>query len=499
MVEDTRRWARTTSIGAVADAPGDQENRRSEVVTRLSRRHFLGAFAATGTVALLTACSGTSAPSAAPTSAAAPAGAATAPAATAAPASAAAPANGAASTLNILTWAPANDVGRNTDQKFLEAYVAANHLNVTVATQDVPFGTYMQKLQTMFAANVAPDVLWMSIWRTGPFIEANKVMALDDFIKGVQLPAYRPVALNDGKFGGKQYGLPTAASTWVLYFNATLFQEAGLKTPLELEAANNWNWDQAVAAAEKITKTSGGRTSQFGWMTDTQFYTWCTYAYANGGEFLNQDHTQFLVASQQTTDALQWLGDMIVSRKVSPSVSDQQQEGYVPRFASGKLGMMNDWAGDGINIKKAMQTQFDWDIIAAPWTSKQVGYWHANLIEINTATKIKDSAWAICQQLASTAIEEARLKAGIPNTPVINDETLINLYTTSMPMKNAKVIIDLLDKAIPLPYNDNWEEQRFKVVEPFMQEVFNGQVKAADKIQQIQTTLDGMLPKNNYL
>jgi hypothetical protein len=37
------------------------------------------------------------------------------------------------------------------------------------------------------------------------------------------------------------------------------------------------------------------------------------------------------------------------------------------------------------------------------------------------------------------------------------------------------------------------------VVEPFMQEVFNGQVTAADKIQQIQTTLDGMLPKNNYL
>lgn len=455
---------------------------------RFSRRGFLGTFAASGIAALFAACS--QSPASTPT---ATPGESSPPQATAAP-------SGASAAINVLTWAPANDVGRNADQKYLDSYVASNHLNLTVKTQDVPFGTYMQKLQTMFAANVAPDVLWNSIWRTGPFIEANKVVSLDDFIKSdASLPKYRPVAFNDGKYGGKQFGLPTAASTWVCYFNATLFQQAGLKTPLELETANNWNWDQAVTAAEKITQSSGGRVSQFGWMTDTQFYTWATYAYANGGEILSQDHSKFLVDSKQTTDALQWLGDMIVSRKVSPSVSDQQQEGYVPRFASGKLGMMNDWAGDAINIHNAMQGKFDWDIIAAPWTAKEVGYWHANLIEINAATKAKDSAWTICAQLASTGIEKNRLEAGIPNTPVIDDPDLIALYTKTMPMKNSKVIIDLLDKAIPLPYNDNWEEQRFKVIEPFMQEVFNGQVKAADKIAEIQTKLQSMLPKNNYL
>jgi len=470
------------------------------MIARLSRRGFLGIGAATGFTALLAACSQSPAatPTTAPASSTAPKPTSAA-ASTSAPAATAAP-SGTNTTLNVLTWAPANDVGRNADQKYLDSYIAANHLNITVKSQDVPFGTYMQKLQTMFAGNVAPDVLWMSIWRTGPFIEANKLIALDDFMKTEKsMPKYRPTAFNDGKFGGKQYGLPTAASTWVLYFNTTLFQQAGLKTPLELEAANNWNWDQAVTAAEKITQSTGGRTSQFGWMTDTQFYTWATYAYVNGGEFLSQDHTKFLLSSKQSTDALQWLGDMIVSRKVSPSVSDQQQEGYVPRFASGKLGMMNDWAGDGINIHNAMQGKFEWDIIAAPWTAKEMGYWHPNLIEINAATKAKDSAWTICAQLASTEIEKNRLQAGIPNTPVIDDEALIALYTKTMPMKNSKVIIDLLDKAIPLPYNDNWEEQRFKVIEPFMQEVFNGQIKAADKIGEVQTKLESMLPKNNYL
>jgi multiple sugar transport system substrate-binding protein len=448
-------------------------------------------------VPLVAACSGGAAtPAAAPTAAPTAAAAATqAPT----PAAASAPTSSGA-TINVLSWAPANDVGRNADQKFLDAYVAAKQLNLTIKTQDVPFGTYMQKLQTMFAGNVAPDVLWLSIWRTGPFVETGKVLSLDDYMKTAKdLPKYKPVAFNDGKFGGKQYGLPTAASTWVLYYNASLFQQAGLKTPLELQAANNWNWDQAVAAAEKITQSTGGRISQFGWMTDAQFYTWATYAYANGGEILSQDHKKFLISSKETTDALQWLGDMIVSRKVSPSVSDQQQEGYVPRFASGKLGMMNDWAGDSINIHKAMQGSFEWDIIAAPWTAKQNGYWHANMIEINAATQAKDNAWLICSQLASAEIEKNRLQAGIPNTPVIDDESLISLYTKTLPIKNSQVIIDLLDKAIPLPYNDNWEAQRFQVIEPFMQKVFNGQAKAADEIGQIESKLNGMLPNNDYL
>src|SRR5579859_1134536 len=175
---------------------------------RLSRRAFLGA-SSLALIPIVAACAGAaSAPTVAPV---------TASTQVPAPTAAAAP-SGANTTINVLTWAPANDVGRNADQKFLESYLASKSLNVTVKTQDVPFGTYMQKLQTMFAGNVAPDVLWASIWRTGPFIEANKLLQLDDYMKSdANLPKYKPVAFNDGKFGGKQYGLPTAASTWVLY------------------------------------------------------------------------------------------------------------------------------------------------------------------------------------------------------------------------------------------------------------------------------------------
>jgi multiple sugar transport system substrate-binding protein len=444
---------------------------------------------------LLAACGGSAAAPPAATTAPKP-GATPAPTTAAAAAQpTAAPAQAAASgAFTVLSWSTPDTVGRQVDDKELQAY-AKDH-NMTIQSQDVPFGEYLRKLQTMFAANVAPDVLWDSIWRQGPFVKANALVPLDDLVaKDQSLPKFKQVALDMGKYNGKLYGLPTAASTWVLYFNADLFKAAGLQTPLELQAAKQWNWDNCLKAAQQLTKTASGRTTQYGYMTDPQFYTWATYTYNNGGEILNKDHSKFLVDSTETVTALQWLADMVVKLKASPTITDQQQEGYVPRFASGKLGMMTTWAGTGIDIQKAAPDKFKWDVIAAPESKRTGGYWHANLININAKTKDKDVAWGVCKLLASLDIEKKRLAAGISNTPLIDDADLVALYNKSMPMPNAKVVIDLLDASIPLPYNDNWEEQRFKIIEPFMQKVYAGDTTAAAGLPEAKTQLDALLPK----
>src|SRR5437899_5930479 len=87
---------------------------------------------------------------------------------------------------------------------------------VTIKTEDVPFNDYMKKLQTMFAADIGPDVLWDSIWRQPKFVQANAIIALDDLVKGdSSIPKYTATAADMAKYKGKQYGLPVAASTWV--------------------------------------------------------------------------------------------------------------------------------------------------------------------------------------------------------------------------------------------------------------------------------------------
>lgn len=488
----------------------------------LTRRHIVLGVGATA-AALLAACTGaqyaaTPTPAPAPpkpveapkpapaTQATKPAAPAPAGAATQAPAAgagAATPATKPAAstgpvTLTFMSWSAADSLGRKIDVALTEEYMKANP-GVTIKTEDVPFNDYMKKLQTMFAADIGPDVLWDSIWRQPKFVQSNNIIPLDDLVKGdSSIPKYTPAALEMAKYQGKLYGLPVAASTWVLHYNSTLFKEAGLKNPGELKAANQWSWDALKDAALKIGKREGDRLVTQGYMTDRQVYTWINYTYNNGAPWVEKDGRTFKADRKESVEALQWLADFIQTHKVSPSLTDQQGGDYVPRFSTGKLAMMTTWAGSAIDIKNVVKDKFEFDMIEIPPSKagKEVGgYWHANLINVNAKAKSREHAWGIGKLAAGAKAEIARVEAGQMNTPVIDDPTLIKLFKEKLPVKNVQVVLDLLNNSIPLPYNENWEEQRFRLVEPYMAEVYDGKKKVGDTIGDLNKQLNDLSPK----
>src|SRR5260370_24843595 len=139
------------------------------------------------------------------------------PAAPAAPTASGAAAPKAPSTepvsLTFMSWSAAGSSGRKVDMDLSDEYMKANP-NVTIKTEDVPFNDYMKKLQTMFAADIGPDVLWNSIWRQPKFSQANVIVPLDDLAKNdPSLPKYAPTALQMAKTKGVLYGLPTPPPT----------------------------------------------------------------------------------------------------------------------------------------------------------------------------------------------------------------------------------------------------------------------------------------------
>src|SRR5215470_8861093 len=227
---------------------------------RFSRREILGgvlALVPLSAVSTLVAACGQPAAPAAPTAS----GAAAPRAASAEPVS-----------LTFMSWSATGSSGRKVDMDLSDEYMKMNP-NVTIKTEDVPFNDYMKKLQTMFAADIGPDVLWNSIWRQPRFAEANSIIPLDDLTKNdSSLPKYAQTALNMGKIKGTLYGLPLAASTWVLHYNSDLFKEAGLKNPAELKAAGDWTWQRLQEAAIKIGKREGDHLVTQGFMTDRQAY-----------------------------------------------------------------------------------------------------------------------------------------------------------------------------------------------------------------------------------
>jgi ABC-type glycerol-3-phosphate transport system substrate-binding protein len=144
---------------------------------RLSRRAFLHFAAVAGlgaaSASLLAACSGgatSSAPAAATTAPAPPAApaptAAPAPAPTAAPAPAptAAPAAAQSATNQAATitwsfWGDPNELPPN--DEVIKAF-NAKYPNIQIKTFHEPWASYFDKVQTMFAGDSAPDVLFLT-------------------------------------------------------------------------------------------------------------------------------------------------------------------------------------------------------------------------------------------------------------------------------------------------------------------------------------------------
>jgi multiple sugar transport system substrate-binding protein len=400
--------------------------------------------------------------------------------------------------LTFMSWSAAGSAGRQVDVDLSDEYMKANP-NVTIKTEDVPFNDYMKKLQTMFAADIGPDVLWNSIWRQPRFAQADSIIALDELAKNdASLPKYAPTALEMGKNNGKLYGLPAAASTWVLHYNSDLFKEAGLKNPAELKAAGDWTWQRLLEAALTIGKREGDRLVTQGFMTDRQAYSWMSFAYNNNGLFVADDRTTFSVDTQPCIDALQFLADFIQKHKVSSTLTDQQGGDYVPRFGTGRLAMMVTWAGTAGDVRSVVQDKFQFDIIEIPPAKaggRVGGYWHANLLNVNSKAKSREHAWGLTKLVAGAKAEIMRVNTGQLNTPLLDDPELIQAYKTKSPVKNSQVVFDLLKTPITLPYNENWEEQRFKVIEPYMAEVYDGGKSIAQSIGAINKQINELSPK----
>lgn len=475
-----------------------------------TRREFLKVSTlATAGAVLLAACSSTAAPPSPAANSAAPAAPkqaeptkpaapqSSAPAPTTAPVATAAPATNQGGTMQLLTWFAADSPARQVNTKIIQEYVD-KHPGLKTELQDVPFAEYQRKLQTMYAANQGPDLLWISTWRIGPFAKAGRFLELDGLLQGDNAsPKYLKGVLDDGKVSGKLYGMPCEASTWVTLYNKTMFDQAGLKTPEQMDQEGKWNPQGVVEAAKKLTVSEGGRVKAYGWLSEPQFYTWSTYAYGAGGKMIDGAKTKFTLNNKETIDALQFLGDMINEYKAAPGLTDTQQEGYLPRLTNQRLAMTNNWNVYVADVKRVIADKFEFDVYYPPYTKQKAGWTHSNLISISSTTKFKDQAWELARDLPGSEAVKRRLAVGYGETPLLDDPSVHEAYTKLIPVKHANIIAEMMkpEVRIPLPYNDNWEEQRYKVLEPGMQQVLLGKAKASDIMAKMETDSNDLMPK----
>ncbi|MCC5975415.1 MAG: sugar ABC transporter substrate-binding protein [Rubellimicrobium sp.] len=197
----------------------------------------------------------------------------------------------------------------------------------------VPWDVMLQKLTTDISAGANADLSIIGTRWLVDFVDEGIAAPLDDFMDDEFTGRFIDVFLSPSVFDGQTFGLPIAASARAMYYNADLFEQAGLESAPD-------TWEELVEAARAIDAL-GDDIAGFGMQgaqieTDVYFY----YAFwAFGGELVQEDGTSGL-NTEAGIQAAQLYLDLLNEGLTQEGVTSMTREDVQNLFKEGRVGMM---------------------------------------------------------------------------------------------------------------------------------------------------------------
>ncbi|HHW08987.1 MAG TPA: sugar ABC transporter substrate-binding protein [Firmicutes bacterium] len=283
----------------------------------------------------------------------------------------------------------ANNLQLSVYKEVVDEFTAATGIPVEIITTTGGQKGKWEKVLTLIAGGVSPDVVGGVSTEFGEFAIKGILLPLDELIKkdNVNMSRLIPPVVQALQFQGRQYLLPYGASVLTWVYNIHHFDRAGLAYPPKQWNTADWTYDNLVQTAKKLTvKNSEGAITQYG-ISGPFMDSWITLPYPWGGRWVTDDLRTFLGTSEEAIASVQAFQDLIHQHQVMPTGN------AVGNFTSGKAAM----AGVGTwNLLSLIDSNEDWDFM--PWFRvKETAQAAINPIGyciLNTSTNL-EGAWEL--------------------------------------------------------------------------------------------------------
>lgn len=286
---------------------------------------------------------------------------------------------------------------------------------------------YQDVLVTELEAGTAPDVFWIPGTDVARFAEAGLILNLaeyasadadysaDDFYAGPM--GFLTTSMDDSP---ALWGLPRDVSAFAVYYNADLFDEAGLDYPGE----GDWDWDALQTAAEEISALGD---EIYGFGMNAWWANWGYFVNAAGSSFFNEDFTACGLDNEATVEGLQFAQNLFDSGASLAWGTDNE-----PPFLAGNIGMFLNgrWATPGA----IANADFNWNVGPLPVgpSGEDTNWLFWGAYVVNANTEHPEEAWDLITRLTSPEIqgEIASLGANIPSR---STDEAVNLFLGTLP------------------------------------------------------------------
>ncbi len=241
--------------------------------------------------------------------------------------------------------------------QFATAYKAKT--GTTLDVQVVSWDDIDQQSSTMIQNNNPPDILnlnaYASYAKDGLLYSSDEVLSPD--VKSDLLEAF----VKSGTYDGKMYGMPDLSSARALFYNKTLFTQAGIADPPT-------TWEEFTAAAKKITALGKGNIG-YGLPlgpeeAQGEFSIWL---FNNGGDWKTDG--KWSINSEQNLQTLTFLKGLSEDGLTQNNPGKTNRADAFNLFASGKVGMVVGFSPLAGTLDEAKKVDYG----VVPMPTKEAG------------------------------------------------------------------------------------------------------------------------------
>ncbi len=384
--------------------------------------------------------------------------------------------------------------------KHLSDQFNKTHHNAQANFQLIP-GTwedYNRKLVTQVAGGTVPDVTRAAIIYRPSYISKGYVEDLMPLAEKAHFPfdQYFKTPFGGYLVGNHLWGVPVGIYDMALYYNKTMFKEAGIPLP-PTDWEKGYDFDQFLSVARKLTKGTGVR-KQYGAMTSTDFRWWIHFLWWSGGEFLSADHSKCVLETPQAIEGLQYLHDLIFKYQVWPNPESLKNGALMTGlFTSGRVGMYIDgmWQMPAMKAIK----NFEWGVAALPRNKKIATGYYIDGWFIPKGAPNPELSWELIASFMSAQTEDYlahQSDLGIPmlmSTAKSDASVLFN----PLPPNEQKVWLDSPNYGHQFPWTPNFadiQQVLSRNIDLFSLQKTDAKQTAKNIAQQVQPLLNQLTP-----
>lgn len=238
--------------------------------------------------------------------------------------------------------------------------------NVSVEYVVVPFEEKVNQLTTsILAGEPFADLVSLDSTQAAQLIQQDYLIPLDDILdlNTIKMSdAQKQMYTIDGKVYMFGHQLNQSGG---MYYNKTMFEQAGLPDPYELQQKGEWTWEAMLEAAKKLTT---GDT--YGLSADPNLLMEYLIA-TNDAYVLNPETYEVELDSENAMEALEFMYALYNEHKVIKPNEGNNWEDPRNYFTEGLVGMTQGWVWEA---EGRADTPFEWGYVFWPKGPKADDY-----------------------------------------------------------------------------------------------------------------------------